>query len=138
MRSRMSVCGASFCRRDLTDCKADFSSKALTAGSCYSGGREYAWHDYQCSQDRDTDRCNKPPKAGWLPHVPDEVKLTARWRDEDCLGVYIPGLAVGSRRTGRGMDKEVAVRRAKGLAAYQSFNNVWANKKLQLAHKMRV
>jgi hypothetical protein len=37
-----------------------------------------------------------------------------------------------------GMDKEVAVRRAKGLAAFQSFSNVWTNKKLKLAHKMRV
>jgi hypothetical protein len=37
-----------------------------------------------------------------------------------------------------GMDKEAAVRRAKGLAAFQSFSNVWANQKLKLAHKMRV
>jgi hypothetical protein len=36
------------------------------------------------------------------------------------------------------MDMEVAVRRAKGLAAFQSFSNVWTNKKLKLAHKMRV
>jgi hypothetical protein len=32
-----------------------------------------------------------------------------------------------------GMGKEAAVRRAKGLAAFQSFSNVWANQKLKLA-----
>jgi hypothetical protein len=34
------------------------------------------------------------------------------------------------------MDKEAAVRRAEGLAAFQSCSNVWANQKFKLAHKM--
>jgi hypothetical protein len=54
----------------------------------------------------------------------------ARWRGEDCLTFQIPWQL---DQQGGGMDKEAEVRRAKGLAAFQSFSNVWANQKLKLA-----
>lgn len=59
--------------------------------------------------------------SGGVVKTASEFKYLGSWIQEDW-----------------GMDKEVAVRRAKGLAAFQSFSNVWTNKKLQLAHKMRV
>jgi hypothetical protein len=37
-----------------------------------------------------------------------------------------------------GMDKEIAARRMRALGVFQSFDKVWANKKLQLHHKMSV
>jgi hypothetical protein len=101
----------------------------LTGTGCdvgsYGLGGQGVWHDYQRRQPRlDAEiQVQQPAKGRLAVPVPEVKGPRTRW-------------------CGRcGEDQGGGETRAKGLTAFQSFSsfsNVWANKKLQLAHKMQV